>query len=92
MSEIDEDLVHIHEALGSTYPAGTDSYVALRRIEKLIKTPKPVIGDNLRDEALKALRTAEEKFYLYACDCEVGEERITAFTIYENIRNAPRRD
>jgi hypothetical protein len=40
-----------------------------------------------RDELIQA---AEKAAYAYARECEVGKERIRAFEIHENIRNAGR--
>lgn len=42
---------------------------------------------NTRNELMAA---AEKAAHAYACECDVGEERIKAFEIYENLRNAGR--
>ena len=40
-----------------------------------------------RDEAIRA---AEKAAYEYFCQCEVGQERIRAGDIYDNVRTAQR--
>ena len=42
----------------------------------------------LRADAQAKLREAEKAYYVYAGACEVGRERIHAFTVYENVRTA----
>lgn len=46
--------------------------------------------DLLRESAFSALREAERKMHAYAKELEVGQERINAFEVFENIRNAAR--
>jgi uncharacterized Zn ribbon protein len=44
----------------------------------------------LKGSAFSALRLAEQKMHEYACSLDIGDDRIKAFEIYENIRNAAR--
>jgi len=49
--------------------------------------PKPT----LREEMLEAVRNAERAAHAYAASCDLGEERVWAFTVFERIRNSTRR-
>ena len=44
----------------------------------------------LRVDAFEKLQAAEKAMHAYAASCDVGEERIEAFEIFENIRVAAR--
>lgn len=44
----------------------------------------------LKAAAFERLSDAEKAMYKYFCNCELGEERILASQIYENIRVAAR--
>ncbi len=44
----------------------------------------------LKEAAFEALREAEKKMHAYASALDLGEDRIKAFEIFENIRNAAR--
>lgn len=46
--------------------------------------------EGLKHEAFEAHKLAEKKWYAYACELPVGEERTKAFDVYENIRLATR--
>ncbi|MDN3394595.1 MULTISPECIES: hypothetical protein [unclassified Pseudoalteromonas] len=41
-----------------------------------------------KKELLKLMREAEKLAYEYFKNCEVGEERVAAGLVYENIRTA----
>lgn len=45
---------------------------------------------SLKDDAFNSLDEAVSKLHKYACECELGEERIKAFAIYQAARLAPR--
>jgi hypothetical protein len=47
---------------------------------------------DLRVKALADRMQAEKSMYAYACECDIGEERVAAFEAYERIRTATRRD
>tara|TARA_R110000850_G_scaffold259903_1_gene387062 strand:- start:46 stop:1338 length:1293 start_codon:yes stop_codon:yes gene_type:complete len=47
--------------------------------------------EGLAHEAYEAHKKAEQKWYAYACELPLGDERIRAFEVYENIRTATRR-
>jgi hypothetical protein len=42
----------------------------------------------LKDEALEAIESAAAKMYKYACECELGDERIWAFETYDTVRRS----
>jgi hypothetical protein len=44
--------------------------------------------NDLHKAAFEALKNAEKLMYEYACSLDLGEPRIKAFEIYENIRLA----
>lgn len=44
----------------------------------------------LKEKALDAINKAEKAIYEYAKSCDIGEERIKAFQVYENIRLSTR--
>jgi predicted SprT family Zn-dependent metalloprotease len=44
----------------------------------------------LKDARNKAIAEAEKAAYAYFCECEVGQERIRASDIYDNVRTALR--
>ncbi len=46
--------------------------------------------DKMKQDALSKIREAEKATYAWACECEVGPERIRAFEIYDNVRTATR--
>ena len=46
--------------------------------------------DGLAKEAYEAHKKAEQKWHAYACELPLGDKRIMAFQIYENIRLATR--
>jgi len=46
--------------------------------------------DDLRKVAQEALQSAETAYYKYAASLPVGNERMYAFAIFENIRVAGR--
>jgi hypothetical protein len=46
--------------------------------------------EELKKEAMSALREAEQKMHKYFAACEVGIERTRAFDVYQNIRLAAR--
>ena len=43
-----------------------------------------------KDNAFRAIQSAEKAAYKYCCDCDIGPERERAFQIYENVRTATR--
>lgn len=43
-----------------------------------------------KGSALSALRLAESKMHDYASACELGDERVWAFEMFERIRNVGR--
>ena len=46
--------------------------------------------DKLRKEAQEKLHEAEKAYYTYAAYLPIGDERVKAFEVFENIRNAGR--
>jgi hypothetical protein len=44
----------------------------------------------LKQKRDEAIRTAEKAAYAYFCECAVGQERIRAGDIYDNLRTAQR--
>ena len=53
-------------------------------------TRTKAVNEILKDSAIYAINKAEKAIYVYACDCEIGKERVKAFEIYERIRTAMR--
>ena len=48
------------------------------------------ILEELKAARSSAMITAEIAAHQYAVECDIGEERVKAFEIHENIRNAGR--
>ncbi len=51
---------------------------------------RPKDAEKLKQEALAKIREAEKAAYAWACECDVGAERVRAFEIYDNVRTATR--
>ena len=47
-------------------------------------------GMSDKEELERLLREAEKLSYQIFCNCDLGEERQKAYSIYENIRNVKR--
>ena len=43
-----------------------------------------------KEELERLLREAEKLSYQIFCNCDLGEERQKAYSVYENIRNVKR--
>lgn len=48
------------------------------------------VDNNPKEAAFAALREAERKMYAYFISCDLGDERIKAAEVFENIRTAAR--
>ena len=55
----------------------------------LIEKPKPTLAE-LKADMLAKIRAAEKSAYAYFRECEVGDERIRAHEVYENLLYATR--
>ncbi len=47
-------------------------------------------SDDTKQEMFEAIRAAETCAYDYAASCDLGDERIWAFEVFERIRNSTR--
>lgn len=70
--------------------AHCNNYCTNRDVPAPPPAPHSLVLQRLKADALKKLTEAEKAMYLYAGECEVGEERTRAFEIYGNIRTATR--
>lgn len=48
------------------------------------------VVESLKNSAFASLRDAESRMHKYASALEIGDDRVKAFEIFENIRNAAR--
>ena len=55
---------------------------------KVEKTPEQLA--EMKEKALNLQQDAVTAAYEYACECPLGDERIWAFTYYQNLRVASR--